>query len=217
MDTAHANARLQSILAFLATQRQVGVASGELTPASLDYRWKHTLRVVQYGKQLATEEQADIEVVLAACLLHDLVKFLPGDHGVDHGREGARLARPFLETLGYPPAQVNNICYAIAVHVDNQADFEHPVTLESKIVSDADDIDRFSAYRILLQLHRDIDDFDTLIRSAQERLTKIQRYRNQNVMGTPSGNRLFNRQLELHILFLERLLADNRLTILPEF
>lgn len=218
MDTIKqaANARLQKIIDFVLAQRKQTEASGALSPESLDYRWKHTLRVTQYGKMIATEEKADSEIVLAACILHDLAKFVPSDHGVEHGRIGARLARPFLQTLDYSPEQIDNICFSIAVHVDDKADFAHPETIESKIVSDADNIDRFGAYRVLMRFHEDLDAYEKLIASAEQRLLTLKKYRERNIMGTPSGNRLFNQQLDMQIAFLEQLVSDSRLTVLPE-
>jgi HD superfamily phosphodiesterase len=40
-----------------------------------EYRWKHTLRVAQFGKVIAENEGAEVELVLAACLLHDMAWF----------------------------------------------------------------------------------------------------------------------------------------------
>ncbi len=211
-----ANARLQKIVDFVLAQRKQTETDGTLSLESLDYRWKHTLRVTQYGKMIAAEEKADSEIVLAACILHDLAKFIPGDHGVEHGRIGARLARPFLQTLAYSSEQIENICFSIAVHVDDKADFAHPATIESKIVSDADNIDRFGAYRVLMRFHEELNAYETLIASAEQRLLTLKKYRGRNIMGTPSGNRLFNQQLDMQIAFLERLVADSRLTVLPE-
>jgi len=169
--------------------------------------------VAQYGKQIAEAESADVEVVMAACLLHDISKFDDEEYGVDHGRVSARIARPFLETLGYSTAQVNNICFSIAAHVDDKADFEHPVTLESKAVNDADNIDRFGAYRLLLQFKDHAERYDVLIDRAKNRLQTLRKYREENIMGTITGNKLFNRQLDLQINFLEHLVDDSRLTI----
>ena len=188
---------------------------GEYTAFDFDYRWKHTLRVVQYGKQMAEIEAADVEIVMAACLLHDISKFDSEEHGVEHGRVSARIARPFLETLGYTPEQVNNICFSIAVHVDDKADFDHPSTLESKIVSDADNVDRFGAYRLLLQFKDHAENYEALIEKAEKRLLTLKKYLAESMMGTASGNELFNRQLELQISLLEHLVADSKLTIEP--
>lgn len=204
-------ARLRQIAEFVKARRTATEASGYSNPG-FDYRWKHTLRVVQYGKRIAEQESAEVEIVMAACLLHDISKFDAEDYGVEHGRVSARIARPFLETLGYSQAQVNNICFSIAVHVDDKADFDHPVTVESKIVSDADNIDRFGAYRLLIQFG-DTGNYEKLIEKAATRLLTLKKYRAGGILGTAPGEELFNRQLDLQIHFLERLVEDSQLTM----
>jgi uncharacterized protein len=210
--------RLRKIFDFVMAHRAETEAKGyeKYTAFDYDYRWKHTLRVAQYGRQIAEAENADVEVVMAACLLHDISKFDNQEYGAEHGRVSAKMSRPFLETLGYTPEQVNNICFSIAVHVDDKADFEHPITLESKALSDADNADRFGAYRLLLQFKDHAENYETLIDKAEKRLLTLKKYRSQNIMGTPTGERLFNRQLDLQILFLERMVEDGKLTIEPQ-
>jgi len=209
------NERLRKITEFILERRAATEAKGSSKFSAFDYeyRWKHTLRVVQYGKKIAESEGADVEVVMAACLLHDVSKFDDVEFGVEHGRASAKIARPFLETLDYSTEQLNNICFSIAVHVDDKADFEHPVTLESKIVSDADNIDRFGAYRLLMQFKDQVKTYDVLIEKAQKRLLTLRKYRENNDTGTPFGNKLFNQQLDLQINFLEHLVEDSKLTL----
>ncbi len=60
----------------------------------------------------------------------------------------ARLARPFLEQLDLGPERVQEICYGIAIHVDGKADFPGENTAFALSIGDADDVDRFDAYRI---------------------------------------------------------------------
>ncbi len=210
-----ANERLQKITGFILERRAATEAKEfeKYNAFDYDYRWKHTLRVVQYGKQIAEAEGADAEVVMAACLLHDISKFDDDEYGVEHGRVSARIARPFLESLGYSTEQVNNICFSIAVHVDDKADFEHPVTLESKIVSDADNIDRFGAYRLLLQFKDHAENYHALIEKAESRILTLRKYREGKITGTASGEKLFNHQLDLQINFLEHLVNGSKLTI----
>lgn len=212
MDT---NERLHRISEFILARRAATEAKGAANFSAFDYeyRWKHTLRVVQYGRQIAEEEGADVEVVMAACLLHDISKFDDEEYGVEHGRVSARIARPFLETLGYSEERLNNICFSIAVHVDDKADFEHPITIESKIVSDADNIDRFGAYRLLLQNKDVAENYDALIEKAKGRLVTLRKYRQANSMGTAASNKLFNRQLDIQINFFEHLVEDSKLTV----
>jgi uncharacterized protein len=208
--------RLRRIKDFVQARRARTelLGRGQYTAFDYDYRWKHTLRVVQYGRRIAEAENADVEIVMAACMLHDVSKFDNVEYGVEHGRVSARIARPFLETLGYTPEQVDHICFAVAVHVDDKADFEHPVTLETKIVNDADNVDRFGAYRILMQYRELVEEYDQLIAKAEKRIQTLKRYLVEE-MGTPTGERLFKQQLNLQITFLERLVEDSKLTVEP--
>lgn len=124
------NERLQKIAGFVqAHLNEMSVKfPGELHNPI--YRWEHTQRVANYGKLIAEAEGADVEIVTAACLLHDIAHFECDDDYKSHGRVGAKISRPVLETISYTIDQIGNICYSIAVHVDGEADFEHPETIE---------------------------------------------------------------------------------------
>ena len=181
-----------------------------------DYRYQHTLRVAQFGKLIAEKEGANVEHVVVACLLHDMAHFDDDDHYRDHGRLAARICRPFLSSLGYSDEEVTAICYAVAVHVDGEADFEHPTSLEASAVTDADNIDRFSAYRILLYCQPEVYHFKGLVEKLTERLKVLKDYRSKRLMETETGHQMFNEQLDRQIEFYEAILAQNELTKLPE-
>lgn len=179
----------------------------------LDYRWKHTLRVAQFGKVIAESETADDELVLAACLLHDIAWFdTNADSSIQHGRLGAEIARPFLKTLGYREAQIENICYAIAAHVND----DHPDTLEARIVSDADNVDRFGPYRILQWCFSDIDDYNKLSAKLSERIQRLENYRKENPLFTLMGQQLFAEQLDLQIRFFCEFVGERELSVMPQ-
>lgn len=180
------------------------------------YRWEHTLRVSQYGKEIAQREGANVPVVIAACLLHDVAHFDPLEHHKDHGRLGAQISRPLLAGLGYPAEDVDNICYSIAVHVDGRAGYEHAATLESKIVSDSDNIDRFGAFRILQWCVPVMADHAKLVDKLSRRLRKCEEYRRENPLETATGRDYFARQLDLQISCCKALVAEGHLTTLPQ-
>ena len=181
------------------------------------YRWNHTLRVAQYGKQIAEEEGADVEVVITACLLHDVAHFDPMENHREHGRIAATLSRPLLEELGYNPEEIDNICYAIASHVDGKSDFEHPHTLEAQCLTDADNIDRFGAYRILQWCAPEMGDFGVLAEKLRKRIKQLKKYREADqIMETYTGDRLFKQQVERQIGFFKTLIEEYTLTQLPK-
>ena len=178
----------------------------------VDYRWKHTLRVAQFGKVIAESEDADGELVLAASLLHDLAWFdTNAENSRQHGRLGAEKARPLLDSLGYNKHQIKSICYSIAAHVDE----DHPDTLEAKVVSDADNVDRFGPYRILQWCFSDIDDYEKLVIKLSERIQRLEHYREINPLFTQTGQQLFAEQLNLQIRFFSEFVGEKELSVMP--
>ena len=181
------------------------------------YRWEHTQRVANYGRVLAEAEGADVEIVIAACLLHDVAHFECDDNYNDLGRRGAKIARPWIEKLGYTPAQVDNICYSVATHVDGEADFDHEKTIESRCVTDADNIDRFGAYRILQWCVPEMNEFPKLIERLNQRLERLQDYRSRAMLlETVTGDRLFKQQLDRQIDIFQALIREYEITSLPK-
>ncbi len=109
------------------------------------YRWEHTLRVARWAWLLAVEEKADVEKCVVAALLHDVSHFVSEDYR-KHGVKSAEIARDFLLKEGYSQGFVEDVAYAVESHVGES----NPKTFEAKILQDADTLDRFGYFRILL-------------------------------------------------------------------
>lgn len=150
---------------------------------AIEYRYEHSLRVASIALDIAKKEGLDEDRCYIGALLHDLGYSVPYDNPkeyVNHGRIGAKLARPFLETLGYSEEEVNEICYGIAIHVDDKADFEGKRTALAVTIGDADNIDRFDAFRIYdrltwvdyknLSLEKQREHVDTVLSSLNKYL-----------------------------------------------
>lgn len=95
-------------------------------PEKKAYRLEHSYRVANIGKTIAEKEGFDETEMIIACLLHDVsyCETFGEDGWKDHGRTAAQISRPFLHGLGLPKSWINDICYGIAIHVDDEADFE---------------------------------------------------------------------------------------------
>lgn len=213
-----AEERIEKVAIFAKKKCDLALGESPDYAARLKYRWQHTLRVVQYGKKLAVKENANVEVVIVACLLHDIAKLGDRSRNVEHGRIGAKMVRPFLHQLGYAEKDVENICYAIASHVDGKADFEHPLTIEAQVVSDADKIDRLSSYRMMLALGKIVDsEYENFIVKVKKRLSKSQKASKEWRVQTKSGKEVFRQQISAQVVFLERLIADYEMTLSLEF
>ena len=106
----------------------------------------HILRVLKRCIRLGEKLDADLEILVAAVYLHDL-----GRHYIDdkaHGALSALKAEPVLERINFPQEKRATVLHAISVH-DVGATPEDRVTLESKILYDADKIDTLGVVGIL--------------------------------------------------------------------
>ena len=150
---------------------------------AIEYRYEHSLRVASIALDIDKKEGLDEDRCYIGALLHDLGYSVPYDNPkeyVNHGRIGAKLARPFLESLGYSEEEVNEICYGIAIHVDDKADFEGKRTALAVTIGDADNIDRYDAFRIYdrltwvdyknLSLEKQKEHVDTVLSSLNKYL-----------------------------------------------
>ena len=176
------------------------------------YRLEHSFRVANIGRQIAAKEGMDETEMVIACLLHD-VSYCEDfdDNGwKDHGRNAAKIARPFLEELGLPEDRINDMCYGIAIHVDDEADFEGERTPFALTVGDADNIDRFDAYRIYETLNYDrfleksLQEKAELVESRLEKLNKAL----DMEMGTKTAEAIWKERLGFYIEFYEKLLSQ---------
>ena len=123
--------------------------------AEKDYRFEHSVRVANIGKEIAEKEELDSDAMVIACLLHDISyinEFQTREEARNHGRYSAKIARPFLEKIGMESEIIEDICYGIAIHVDDEADFPGERTKFALSIGDADNIDRFDVYRIFENL-----------------------------------------------------------------
>ncbi len=218
--TSELNSRMQKLSEFVRTylvesyQKRSDKDKSNLNRylSNSEYRWKHTLRVAQFGKVIAENEFADVELVVSACLLHDIAWFdTNADNCREHGRIGAEKSKPILESLGYNQEQMETICYAISTHVDE----DNPDTLEAKILSDSDNVDRFGPYRILQWCFSDIEDYDKLAAKLSERINRLEQYRKNNPLFTLTGQQLFAEQLNLQIRFFSEFVGEKELSVIP--
>ena len=189
-------------------------------PADRDYRLEHSYRVANIAKTIAEAEGFDVTHAVIAGLLHDIAyceEMVTREDRMNHGRRSAAIARPFLDNMGLPADAVNEICYGIAIHVDDEADFEWERTSFCETVGDADNIDRFDAYRIYETLEylnfsdMSLEDKCEKVASTIEKLTRFKEMK----LGTATAKNLWLQRLDYYIGFYEKLKAqlENSTTI----
>lgn len=181
-------------------------------PEAKAYRLEHTYRVANLGRQIAMREGFDETEMAIACLLHDVsyCEDFGEDGWIEHGRRAARIARPFLQGLGLPEDRIADICYGIAIHVDDKAEFAGERTPFALSVGDADNLDRFDAYRIHETLVHDgfLDlPYEEKLALTEKRLARLRELREMEV-GTQAAKEIWIERIGFYISFYERLLAQ---------
>jgi uncharacterized protein len=99
----------------------------------------HALRVLAICNTIGEELDADLEVLGAAALLHDLGRARKGKQKRHHSMESVKIARRILNSAGFPTQKIPLVLHAIQVH--SFEDHTAPKTAEAAILQDADRID----------------------------------------------------------------------------
>lgn len=97
----------------------------------------HLARAEAFAERICEKEGGDWGIIYPAVRLHDIGRSMDIPK---HPQIGAEMARVFLESINYSREKIPAIWRAILVHDDHQAQ----VTLEEKVVYDADRLDCFS-------------------------------------------------------------------------
>jgi uncharacterized protein len=115
------------------------------TKADPVHDFNHIQRVYCMAKRIGSLENADMEVLLAAVLLHDASDAAPDEGGerATHHLTSAEFAKRFLETEGWPADKVEAVVHCIRTHRFRGT--ERPQTLEAKILYDCDKLDVLGA------------------------------------------------------------------------
>jgi uncharacterized protein len=159
------------------------------------HSYEHTLRVRQLCLLLGAKEGADLEVLEAAALLHDIGR---------PAKVGANMAVAFLATTSFPKEKLPQVASAIRTH--RFSENETPESLEGEILSDADKLDAMGALGLartiaesLVQkrgLHGMIEHMDRKILKLHDR------------MFTPTGKELAEPRHQLLMAFMHALASE---------
>jgi uncharacterized protein len=107
----------------------------------------HFKRVVKMAKAIGAAEGADLDIVIPAAWLHDLIAIPKDDpRRSNASRLSARAAVEFLSGAGYPSQRLDAVAHAVEAH-SFSAGIE-PRTLEARVVQDADRLDGLGAIGI---------------------------------------------------------------------
>jgi uncharacterized protein len=107
----------------------------------------HAERVYNLAIRIAKEENADLDVIKAAALLHDIARAMEDEGKIeDHATEGAKMARKVLEEVNFPREKIDKVIHCVKVHRFRKG--VKPENLEAKVLQDADRLDIIGAIGI---------------------------------------------------------------------
>ena len=118
----------------------------------------HILRVYRMAEKVASAEGANLDIVRAAALLHDVQgsQTEGGEEGrQDHHHASSEFAQQVLESEGWSPGRIAAVQHCIRAHRfrDNT---ESPQTLEAKVLFDADKLDVIGAIGVARTIAFDV-------------------------------------------------------------
>jgi uncharacterized protein len=187
--------------------------AGALYAAAGDstHDFDHVLRVYHLAEHIGQAEGADMAVLRAAVLLHDIAR-ADQDAGrvAEHAAEGARRARHML--AGQPPEFVEAVAHAIEAH---RFRVDHPPrTLEAQILYDADKLDAIGAVGIARafaygahqgrRLWADRDDGEhTALKEFDVKLSKV-----KDTLFTRTARAIAGERHAFMVEFFERMAAE---------
>lgn len=109
--------------------------------------FQHIMRVYKNAKLIGRKEGADMEILLPAVLLHDLIVYPKGSSKTSKSADdSADLAEKWLHSYGCSQKKIDKISYCIRTHSYSKKLV--PLSLEGKILQDADRLDALGAIGI---------------------------------------------------------------------
>ena len=165
------------------------------------HTYDHSRRVLSIAMAIGKKAGADLRVLGAAALLHDIGRTKEKELNISHSVLSGDMCRDLLADLGYTPDEVEQVVMAIRTH--RYTEGLEPTSLEGMILSDADKLDAMGAigiYRAIAQAvvtERGIYGF---LKHADEKLLNL-----HTIMYSDEAKRMAQGRHDLLATFVEHL------------
>ncbi|MBS3078502.1 HD domain-containing protein [Candidatus Pacearchaeota archaeon] len=111
------------------------------------HAFDHTERVYNLALKLSKNKEADLDIIKASALLHDISQLREHNKECEcHAEDGAKLAEKILKEMNFPEEKIKQIVYSIKVHRHSKK--IKAETKEAEILQDADRLDALGAITI---------------------------------------------------------------------
>lgn len=109
----------------------------------------HTIRVLSLAEKIAIKEEADLDIVIASAIFHDVIVY-PKNHirRLTSSKESSNYARKILiKEKSFPRGKIKKTCKAIELCSFTRG--IKPDFLEAKILQDADSLEAMGAISVM--------------------------------------------------------------------
>ena len=156
-------------------------------------RFEHTMRVYRWAIKLQSKLGGDLDIIVLAALLHDI----GWDEVRPHGEVGAEIAVDYLDSLGVDPEKIAKSGEIIMMHSDK--DTEAELSLECRIVMDADLLDEVGAVGILWDAMATAQEDEASYKRAYYRIKNFYRINKPKIKRckTDAGRVEYNKRMQL--------------------
>lgn len=156
-------------------------------------RFEHTMRVYRWAIKLQSKLGGDLDIIVLAALLHDI----GWDEVRPHGEVGAEIAVDYLDSLGVDPEKIAKIGEIVMMHSDK--DTEAELSLECRIVMDADLLDEVGAVGILWDAMATAQEDEASYKRAYYRIKNFYRINKPKIKRckTDAGRVEYNKRMQL--------------------
>jgi len=109
--------------------------------------FEHTERVLKLATRIGEKENANLDILIVACLLHDVARKKQDESrgAICHAEEGAKMAEEILKEYNYN--FIPEVVHCIKTH--RYRNNFVPSTIEAKVLFDSDKLDSIGAVGIL--------------------------------------------------------------------
>ncbi|MFX1415511.1 MAG: HD domain-containing protein [Promethearchaeota archaeon] len=138
------------------------------------HAYDHVKRVHSIAMEIGRELHADLRVLGAAALLHDVGRFREEETGISHSKLSGDIGEGILRELEYTEAEIQGVKEAIRTH--RFSENLTPTSLEGEILSDADKLDAMGAigvFRAVAQAAVENAGFEAFLKHADAKLLKL--------------------------------------------
>ncbi|MHA2312935.1 MAG: HD domain-containing protein [Candidatus Thorarchaeota archaeon] len=154
------------------------------------HAYDHVKRVFSISLRMGKALGADLRILGAAALLHDIGRVYEKERGISHSILSGDMSEGILTEVGFSQAEIEKVRDVIRTH--RFSEDLTPTSLEGEILSDADKLDALGAIgivRAIAQATASGDGVKGFLRHADEKLLRL-----NQLMYTEEGKILAQRR-----------------------